>query len=122
MSKGDVSFVGQVLGRWEDLSESFASAKLPHLDAIEKALLRRRGIQTSDIHWAARALQSFDPEASLTFNSVGGQAVFRFLGKYNTGDSIGPILKQYLDFRTRSGSFDSARSDLWPNSHNPKVF
>ena len=48
--------------------------------------------------------------------------MFRFISAYSTEGASSTTLKQFFDFRNRSGSFDKARTELWLNSYNPRLF
>jgi hypothetical protein len=67
ISEADRSTVGQIISRWDDLSESIMEAGIPFTKELCDRLDKRLDKQTSAIHWAARALDPAFPSASTEY-------------------------------------------------------
>lgn len=121
ISEGDRSSVGQIINRWDDLSESISDLKLPCHDELIRKLDDRLDKQTTAIHWAARALDPASPQISLEYTSIHGELMRSFFLRHIPGDRQESFNHQLSDFRHFRGAF-AASQDIWRYTYDYITF
>lgn len=112
ISESDRTTVGQVISRWDDLSEAIGDLNIPETDAICRLLDERLDKQTTAIHWAARALDPTNPSVSMEYTHEHEEMARAFMIRHTPADYVQSFNHQLANFRHQTATFARTR-ELW---------
>jgi hypothetical protein len=121
ISEADRSTVGQIISRWDDISEAISDLPIPCTNQLCAILKTRLNKQTTPIHWAARALDPTLPKVSVSFTTEHYLMVRSFLFKHTPPERHAAFNHQLADFRQQRNAF-AANQEVWQYAHDYITF
>lgn len=122
ISESDRSTVGQIISRWDDLSEAIADSGIPFTTELCDRLDKRLDKQTTAIHWAARATDPALASASLDYKPEHEALARSFFMKHIPESRQQDFNHQFAQFRHQRGVFARSNSQLWAHAHDYITF